>query len=914
VTLWGRKEQCAALDALLADVRAGRSRAMVVRGEAGMGKTALLSYAADTASDFQVARADGVESEMELPFAALQQLCGPMMSKLDRLPGPQRDALGVAFGLQSGAAPNRFLVGLAVLALLGEVAADQPLLCLIDDAQWLDLASAQNLAFLARRLDAESVAVIFGSRDPGVTPSLAGVDELELEGLSDEDARALLASVIPGRLDERVRDRIVAESAGNPLALIELPRGTTTTAELGGGFRVAGPLTLAGRIEQSFLRQVALLPGPTQRLLLLAAAEPLGDPGLLRYAADRLGVPVEAVEAAESAGLLKSGARVTFRHPLLRSAIYHSASPGERRSAHRALAATTDPAVDPDRRAWHRAESAAGPDEAVAAELERSADRAQARAGLAGAAAFLERAVALTPDSAPRAARALAAAEAKRLCGAPDAALELLAIAEGGPLDELQRARAEQVRAQIAFMQSRGSDASRLLLTAARRLEPLDPTLAREAYLDALAAAIEAGDRDALLELLGHVVSVAAPAKPPRAADLFLTGWAQLITHGFPAGTDLLTRGLIAFRSEPLSGEGELRGLWYASTIARALWDDGLWDVLSARYVQLARDTGVLAELPLALDYHAEVRVDTGEFTAAAAMLEESDAIIEATGNAPLTESTWLRLAAWRETETAARERIEFALREALDKSHEDVITHAEYANAVLHNSLGHYRAALHAAQRSNDHSWAKGQGRVFAELVEAASRSGELERAGAALEQLSARTRMGGTDWALGVEARSRALLTEGQLAEDLYREAIERLGRTRIRTDLARAHLVYGEWLRRENRRVDAREQLRTAHAMFESMGAGAFAERAARELLATGERVSKRRSVGVGVPAQLTAREAQIAALASDGLSNPDIAAQLFMSRRTVEYHLHKIFTKLGIRTRNQLHVSLANGQTE
>jgi ATP/maltotriose-dependent transcriptional regulator MalT len=894
--LAGRTAECARLDRLLADVQAGRSAVLVLRGEAGIGKTALLAYAGERTQGCRVLRAVGVESELELPFAALHQLCAPLLGGLERLPAPQRDALGTAFGLSSGPQPDRFLVGLALLGLLSDAAEQQPLVSLIDDAHWFDRSSAQVLAFVARRLQVESVLLLFAERDPGGLDELAGLPELRIEALSEDDARALLASVITGPLDDRVRERIIAETRGNPLALLELPHGLPPGA-LTSGFGVPGDLP--GRIEASFRDRVGRLPADTQRLLLVAAAEPIGDPTLLSRAAAELGIPIEAAAPAEAEELLELGAHVIFRHPLLRSAIYRSASPQERREVHGALAAATDPEVDPDRRAWHRAEAAAAPDEDVAAELERSADRAQARGGLAAAAAFLERAAALTPGSAPRAARALAAAEAKKQAGAADTALALLAIAEAGPLDELQRARAEQVRAQIAFTQSRGSDASRLMLAAARRLEPLDPTLAREAYLDALAAALEAGDRSALLELLAHAVSVAAPAQPPRAADLFLTGWAQLITHGFPAGTDLLKRGLIAFRSEPLSGEGEMRALWYASVIAQSLWDDELWDVLSARYVRLARDTGALTALPVALSLHAEVRLQTGELSTAAALIEERDAITEATGNAPLGD--YLLLAAWREQETPARERIEVALREAPGKGDEDAITSAEYASAVLYNGLGQYRAALDAAQRSNDHSWAKGQGRVLSELVEAAARTGEPERAAAALDQLSARTRLGGTDWALGVEARARALLSEGQPAEDLYREAIERLSRTRIQTDRARAHLVYGEWLRRERRRIDAREQLRIAHEMFSEMGAEAFAERAARELRATGEKARKRTDDTRG---ELTPQETQVAHLAADGYSNPEIGAQLFISPRTVEYHLHKVFTKLAIASRGEL----------
>jgi len=448
--LWGRRQQFMALDGLLADVRAGRSRVLVVRGEPGIGKTALLGYAAETAQDFQVARAEGVESEMELAFAALHQLCGRMLDRLDRLPSPQREALGVAFGLCPGSAPDRFLVGLAVLGLLSEVAADQPLLCLIDDAQWLDQASARVLAFVARRLDADSVALLFGTRDPSAGGDLAGLPALVLEGLADADARALLASVIPGRLDERVRDRILAESGGNPLALLELPHGVSA-AELAGGFGVAGPAPLAGRIEQSFRRRIAPLPEATRRLLLLAAAEPVGDPALLWRAAGGLGISTDAADPAEAERLLTVAARVTFRHPLVRSAVYQAAPAADRRLAHRAIAEATDPGTDPDRRAWHRAQAAPGPDEDIAAELERSASRAQARGGFAAAAAFLERSATLTPDPARRGARALAAAQAKFDAAAPERARELLATAEMAPLDELQRARVAMLRAQIAF-------------------------------------------------------------------------------------------------------------------------------------------------------------------------------------------------------------------------------------------------------------------------------------------------------------------------------------------------------------------------------------------------------------------------------------------------------------------------------
>jgi DNA-binding CsgD family transcriptional regulator/tetratricopeptide (TPR) repeat protein len=900
---------------MLADVRGGRSRALVVRGEPGIGKTALLSYAAETAPDFQGARAWGVESEMELPFAAVHQLCGRMLSRLDRLPGPQRDALGVAFGLRSGDVPDRFLVGLAALGLLSDVAADQPLLCLIDDAQWLDQASAQAIAFAARRLDAESVAVIIGTRDPSEAPNLAALPELVLQGLADTDARALLASVIHGRLDERVRDRMVTESGGNPLALLELPRGVNP-AELAGGFGVAGPLPLTGRIEQSFLRQIAPLPETTRRLLLLAAAEPTGDPALLWRAAGRLRISADAAAPAETDGLLTVSAQVTFRHPLVRSAIYRSASPHARREVHRALAEVTDPHLDPDRHAWHLAQAAASPDENVASALERSAGRAQARGGFAAAAAFLERSAALTPESARRGARALAAAQAKFDAAAPDRAYELLATAQVARLDELQRARVDVLRAQIAFGRSPGGDALALMLAAAKRLEPLDAGLARDAYREAFGAALFAGRLSgavgvrAVADAARATGRAGSSSQPPPALDLLLDGLVIRFTEGYAAAVAPIRRHLKAMeallREDGIVGR-EVRFAWGVSP---ELWDDEAWHELASRGVQLARDTGALTALPVGLTYHAGLLVFAGEFAAAAMLIEEADAIAAATGVAHFDYASPL-LAALRGHEVQALEVIEACVEQATARGEGRAIGHAEHAAAVLYNGLGRYEDALAAAQRACEYEDLGVFGWALVELVEAGARSGSREAAAPALERLAERTRASATDWAVGVEARSRALLTDSQAAEPLYHEAIERLARSRIAVHLARAHLLYGEWLRRENRRSDARHQLRTAHQMFVTMGADGFAERAALDLLATGERARKRTT---HTPAQLTARENQIAQLASHGLSNAEIAAQLFISRRTVEYHLHKIFTKLAISTRGQLHVVLGNHRKE
>ncbi len=730
--LRGRRSECGAIDRLLDAVRAGESRALVVRGEPGVGKSALLEYMLGRVSGCRVARAAGVQSEMELAFAGLHQLCAPMLDRAERLPGPQRDALGTAFGLSPGNPPDRFLVGLAVLGLLAEVARERPLVCVVDDAQWLDRASAQALAFVARRLGAESVALVFAARGPNEAPELTGLAELAVAGLPDGDARALLESAIPGRLDERVRDRIVAETRGNPLALLELPRGLTA-AELAGGFALPDARRLASRIEQSFLRRLQSLPIETQRLLLTAAAEPVGDVTLLWRAARRLGIGADAAAPAEGAGLIEFGARVRFRHPLVRSAAYRAAGLPDRQEVHRVLAEATDPEADPDRRAWHRAHAAVVPDEAGAGELERSADRAQGRGGVAAAATFLQRATELTPDPTRRGARALAAAQAKFEAAAPDTAYELLAAAEMGPLDELQRARLARLRAQIVFARRRGSDAPPLLLDAAKRLEPLDDGLAREAYLESLGAAIFAGrlsGRCGVREAAEAARAAPPGPQPPRPIDLLLDGVATRFTEGYVAGVPPLRRALHAFRREAgRSEEDIMRWLWMAcpvapEPVAPELWDDEMWHELATRAVRLARDAGALAVLPVALVYRAGVHVHAGEFAAASALIEEADAITEATGNAPL-RYTSLVLVAWRGEETRALQLIEAGVQDATARGEGRAIGLAGYVTAVLYNGLGRYQAALAGAQRACEHEDLGFFGWSLVELVEAGARSG---------------------------------------------------------------------------------------------------------------------------------------------------------------------------------------------
>jgi DNA-binding CsgD family transcriptional regulator len=904
--LRGRHNECAALDRLVEDVRAGQSRVLVLRGEAGVGKTALLEYLQGRASGCRLARAAGVESEMELPFAGLHQLCAPMLHRLGRLPGPQGDALGAAFGLRDGDAPDRFLVGLAVLSLLSDVAEEHPLMCVVDDAQWLDRASAQALAFVTRRLVAESVAVVFAVREAGDEQDLTGLPELQVRGLADPDARALLESVITGPLDERVRDRIVAETRGNPLGLLELPHGLTP-GQLAGGFGLPDAPALSGRIEESFQRRLEALPADSRELLLVAAAEPVGDPVPVWRAAEKLGVAFEAAAPTEAVGLVEFGGRVRFRHPLVRSAVYRSAPQEARHRVHRALAEATNPDLDPDRRAWHRAYATPALDEDVAAELERSAGRAQARGGLAAAAAFLARAAELTPEPARRARRTLAAAQSKHQAGAPDTALELLAMAQAGPLDELQQARAELLRAQITFAVNRGRDAPPLLLAAAKRLEPLDATLARETYLDAFSAALFAGRlaRGGGVREVAEAVLAAdwgdSARRSPLACDLLLDGLAILTTQGYAAAATTLKGALRAFRDEPMSEEDALRWLWLACRIARALGDDASWDELTHRQVQLARNAGALSLLPIALIERFGVQLFVGDLDAAASLVAEAEAVVEATGS-QLAPQGAIALAAWRGREAETSALIQASLQEVERRGEGLWLIATEWASAVLFNGLGRYEDALAAAEQAAEDPHELGLSTwVPTEIIEAAVRSGKPERAAGPLRRLQEISRAAGTDWALGVEARSRALLSDGEAAERLYLEAIERLGRTRIRVALARAHLLYGEWLRRQGRRMDARKQLRTAHQLYSSMDMEGFAERAGRELQATGETARKR---VVETRGELTAQEMQIARLAKNGLSNPEIGARLFISARTVQYHLGKVFAKLDISSRAQL----------
>lgn len=905
----GRTSERELLGRLLANVRGGQSGVLVIRGESGVGKTALLRYATSHAAGFRLAEIAGIQAEMELPFAGLHQLCMQMLDQVDTLPQPQRQALLVAFGTAFGDPPDRFLVALAALSLFSAVAETRPLLCVVDDAQWLDGASAQVLGFVARRLLAESVAVLFAVRRPSESRELVGLPELELQGLPDADARTLLAAAVPGRLDEAVRDRIVAETRGNPLALLELPRGMSS-AELAGGFALPDTGDLPGQIEKHYLRRVTALPEATGRLMLVAAADPVGDAALLWRAAATLGVESDAADAAVSDHLLDIGARVRFRHPLVRSAVYRAAAPAERRLAHSALAAATDPEADPDRRAWHRAHATTAPDEEVAVELIDSAGRAQRRGGVAAAAALLEQAVRSTPDRGERSARAFSAARAKLAAGDFAAAASLLATAEAGPLDDLGRAQIGHMRGQIAFDLRRGRDAPPLLFRAAKRLEGLDARLAHETYLEALLAAIYAAHLAADVDASDVAQAVCStPIRPESssAMELLLLGLATRLAVGYAAAAPMLGEALAAYRR----AEPELDWLAVAYNIAAMeLWDDQAWFELASRQAELARATGTLIVLPYALDYLAGFHIQAGDLSLAAGLLTEARGL-EAGMRARTLPYIQLRLAAWRGEASTALNLVEVMKRGAHDRGEGCAITAAEHAAAILYNGLGQYELARHSAQNAAASDEIVTSSWALFELVEAAARSGQSDVARDAAARLTERTGASDTDWAKGTEARSLALIEDGERAEDLHRQAIERLGRCRMAAHLARAQLSYGEWLRREDRRIDARVQLRDAYETFAAMGAEGFAERAQRELLATGERIRKRREVGRD---ELTPQEERIARLARDGRTNSEIGAELFISPRTVEWHLRKVFTKLEVTSRRELRAALHGSESE
>jgi len=900
--LLGRASERETLEELLEEARGGQSRVLVLRGEPGVGKTALLEDAVQAASGFLVARAFGVEAEMELPFAALQMLCAPMLDRLDQLPEPQRAAVGTAFGVSSGPAPEQLLVGLAVLSLLADASRERPLLCVIDDAQWLDRASAQALAFVARRLLADPVAVLFATRQGG-SPQLAGLPELSLQGLADDAARALLSSVIDGSLDNRTRDRLVTETQGNPLALLELPRGRTP-AELALGFDVPNPTLLSGRIEDHFRQRVEGLPAQTQRLMLIAALEPLGEASRVRQAGQLLGVGTDAEEPAVTAGLLEADLR--FHHPLVRSAVYRAATPEQRRRVHLALAEVTDPDAEPEYRAWHRAQGATGPDEDLAEELERSAGRALHRGGLAAAAGLFERSAELTPEPQRRALRLLLAADAQLTGGATHRAQALLDESLPDLGDALSRAQAARMQGMIRFSEGRGGETASSLFRAAMGLKDIDPRLAREVLLEALASAMWAANLTTgttPLAVAQAARDIPAPDDDEQVGSLLLTAYTQRLTGSYANAVNGWRRAIAAYihdlREQPQPSWSVL--IWNASG---ELLDFAAHYAMARESCRVAREQGALAKLPGALRILARCEMLAGRIGAAESLVTEAEEIGRATGAPGLATSQTVKLGilCLRGDEGKIRPLVDRVAAEALARGQGLDLTIVEFDLTILELGLGRYEEArLHALRVfEEDPLWWFGTC-ALADAVEATARSGDEDRARAALERLRERALATRTPWALGLLARADALLASDDTAEALYRESLGHLGHSGVATELARSQLLFGEWLRRQRRRIDARVQLRAAHQMFEAIGASAFAHRAQVELLATGEHARTR---APETRDQLTPQEQQIARLAAEGESNTQIGAQLFISPHTVAYHLHKVFGKLDISSRNQL----------
>ncbi|CAN5778892.1 LuxR family transcriptional regulator [soil metagenome] len=902
--LIGRRDEQRKLAELLECVRGGGSGVLVLRGEAGIGKTALLHDVRDQAADLRVIALSGAESEMELAYAAVQQLCAPLLGHIDRLPAPQGNALRVALGLRDGAAPDRLLVGLAVLSLLSDAGAERPTVCLIDDAQWIDRASRQALVFAARRLAADPVVMVFAARGTQADPELAALPDLHLGGLADTEARALLSAMMPTRLDEIVRENILAEAGGNPLALLELNRALPP-ARLAGGYGLAAAKPLATRIEQTYGRRLRELPPQTRMLLLLAAAEPTGEPGWLWAAASRLGIGADAAGPAELSGMVTVNTRLRFRHPLVRSAIYGGVSQAERRQAHAALAEViSGPAAD-EHRAWHRAHATGAPDEAVAAELVQAAERARRRGGSAAAAAFLAYAVELTPEPVPRAERALAAALSKLDAGGPEAAARLLATAADAD-NELLSARVDLVRARIAFAAQRGRDAPPLLLAAAKRLHLVDPALARQAYLEALVAAMIVGRLYSNEDGSAAAIAAAArhappPPGPATASDLFLDGLVVRLTDGHAAAAPLLQRAIGQYLEEDAAGSADPRSHDTTLRVLLDLFDQDTYNSLNARQLELLRAAGELTVLPAALTTHAGACVTAGDFAQAADLLEQSEAISTATG-APPHRSIQTYLAACRGQEQVGKELAQATIQEATARGEGSEITVVLFALAVLHNGLAHYDEAFAACTTALEYDDVGMYGHLLNEMVEAAARSGKTSAAETAAAQLIERAEATGTATALGYSARAKALLSAGPAAEREYRSAITELEKSPLKVLTARTHLIFGEWLRRENRRTEARTELREGYEMFLQMGASGFAERARRELQAAGEFLRAEQADTSTV--RLTTQESYIARLAGDGYSNAEIAGHLFISPRTVEWHLSKIFAKLGVSSRREL----------
>lgn len=907
-TLVGRTAECLVLEAFADKVRTGLSEKLVLAGPPGIGKTRLLDHAADTAKDLLVLRTSGLESELPLGFAALHRLLRPFLDRRERLPEPQKVALGAAFGLLTGPAPDRFLVGLATLSLFTDLAADGPLICLVDDAQWLDRESREALTFVARRLHAEGVGMLFAVRESAAGNEVfEGLPVYPVTGLPESAGRELLAGAARGPLNEGVARRLTEQTDGNPLALTTLV-SVLTTEQLSGQAALPEPLPIGARLATCFLARIRALPKPTQDLLLLASISPLRDEALLWRAAALLGLSAEDADPAIEAGVLGDG--LAFSHPLIRSAVHSAAHPGALRRAHQAISAAVDPDHDPDLRAWHLAAATAGADEAVARDLENSAERARARGGYAAEALLLARAAELTPSPPRRDERRLAAAQVYLMCGDPQSAQRVLLESKSVSGVPAMRGRARRLEAAIETYFCRFEEQPALLLAAAAELDPADGDLAWLMLSQALSSAmLSRGDTmgttvaelaDATLHGLERRSSV------PSVHDLFVVAFATRISAGHSAAIPLWRTALRAVREAELAEDGMPLAV-FAHFASDDLWDEGVRRAVFARLQTFDRDNGALVGLRVVLECQATDALRAGRPDECAACLTESQELLTVIGLPEEQYMQRLELLVWSGAEAEAR-----ALASSVDSADfpSRAILAAQAARhlIVLELSLGNYRAALDRARPLYADEVPGHSNLMLADMVEAGVRAQELEPARLAFARLETQARASGTPWALGSLARARALLSDDDAAAASYEEAIDQLGQTTITMDLARTHLLYGEWLRRRKQRLEARIQLRIAYDIFCSARAALFAERARAELAATGERVLRRRPTP---DPQLTPQESQIATLAAEGATNTEIAARLYISTSTVEYHLTKVFRKLTVTSRRQLRSTLGPG---
>jgi DNA-binding CsgD family transcriptional regulator len=902
VVFRGRDRELDLFRSLIAGLREGRSASVVVSGEAGVGKSALLDRAIGLAMhDARIERVVASESEFELAFAGLQLLLGRLLAGGSALPEVQRDALETALGMREGEPPNPFVVGLAVHGVLTGIADERPLFCVIDDAHWLDQASARTLAFVARRLSAEGIVIVFAMRE--VDDRFVDLPQLPIGGLGDGDAREVLDRSFAGVIDDRIRDQVLVEARGNPLALQVLPR-TMSAGDPGArrGARASAPIE--SRIEQSLLASLEPLDETTWRLLLLAAADPTGDPDLLWRACNVLGLGPDTLERAVQAGALVLGPRVTFRHPLIRSAVYRAAGAGDRRAVHAALADASGDARDADRRAWHRASATVLPDEEVASALERSAERARTRGGVGADAAFLQRAAELSPDTGLRTERLIAAAAATHDAGAPESALRLLDSTDALSLSPRQSAETARLRARALYAMRRDRTAPRQLLRAARDLEPFDRELARDTYMESLSAALSAGrlgEPGSVAEISEAILETTAGDSSDRAQDLILRGQALLFARGQEAARPTVDRAVAAFLDHRPSLL-ELHWMWSGARAAQDLWDSEGMRVLARRQVEYARASGVLTVLPSALNMLMVVTVFDGDLDGAEAICDEIDVILSVTGH-PLPRFGRVFLSAYRGNVDEVEQTTGELRADGYARGEGYSLTVANFAEALVYNGAGRYEEALESAKGELPFSGELGHAmRALLEIIEAATRVGEQEIAEEAVHRVEAVTRPAhDRDWAKATAALARAQLGDRGDAEAHYREAIDRYTRIRVPMLAARGRLLYGEMLRRTGRLVDARDQLREAQITLRAHGMIGFAARAERELRAAGERVRTPVAGGTDV---LTEQELAVARFAGEGLTNREIATRMFISSRTAEYHLRKVFVKLGITSRTEL----------